>query len=76
MKVNGKMIKWKARELTPGLMVKSMKETGRMGKSMENELSCLKMEIKWKVISDMTNPGKLLFLTKALLYTGLINLPN
>ena len=69
MKVNGRMTKWKVRELTPGLMGKSMKVSGRMEKSMEKVLSCLKMEVKWKVTSEMTNPGELRFLTKTLSFT-------
>jgi len=76
MKVNGRMTKWKVRELTPGLMGKSMKESGRMGKSMERVLYYLKMEVKWKVSSEMTVPGKLRFLTKTLLFTSLTTLPK
>ncbi len=46
MKVNGRMTKWKVREHTPGLMGISMKGGGRMEKSMERVLYCLKMEVK------------------------------
>ena len=76
MKVNGRMTKWKVREHTPGLMGISMKGSGRMEKSMEMVLYCLKMEVKWKVSSEMTVPGKLRFLTKTLLFTSLTTLPN
>jgi len=46
------------------------------GKSMERVPYCLKMEVKWKVSSEMTVPGKLRFLTKTLLFTSLTTLPN
>ena len=47
-----------------------------MEKSMEMVLYCLKMEVKWKVSSEMTVHGKLRFLTKTLLFTSLTTLPN
>ena len=41
-----------------------MKVNGRMVKRMERVSYNMKMEVKWKVCIEMTDPGKLCFQTK------------
>ena len=64
MKVSGRMTKWKVRATILGLMGKNMKVNGRMGKRMERVSYFMKMEVKWNVCLEMTDPGKLCFQTK------------